>query len=129
VLLAGGAPTLRYSAASPEGSWTVTSFNTGDAVSSPIPGTELTADFAADGTLSGSAGCNSYSATYTTTDGGITITPPASTQKFCADPEGVSEQETAYLTVLPEAARFQLGEHGLELLRADGTIVATYAPR
>jgi heat shock protein HslJ len=129
VLLADGAPTLRFDAASPEGSWTVTSLNTGDALTSPIPGTELTATFAADGTLAGSAGCNGYSATYTTADGGITISPPASTQKLCAEPEGVSEQETAYLTVLPEAARFQLGEHGLELLRADGTFVATYEAR
>lgn len=130
VLLADGAPALRFDAASPEGSWTVTSLNTGDALTSPIPGTEITATFAADGTLSGSAGCcNTYSATYTTAGGGITISPPASTQKLCPEPKGVSEQETAYLTALPDAARFQLGEHGLELLRADGTFVATYAPR
>jgi heat shock protein HslJ len=129
VLLADGAPALRFRAASPVGSWTVTSLNTGDAVTSPIPGTELTADFAEDGSLSGSAGCNRYTAQYVATGDVMEISPPASTQKFCADPEGVSEQETAYLTVLPEAARFQLGEHGLELLRADGTIVATYAPR
>lgn len=129
VLIAEGAPALRFTAASPEGSWTVTSFNDGHAVTSPIPGTKLTATFAADGTLSGSAGCNGYSATYTTTGGDITISPPAATQKLCAEPEGVSDQEAAYLTVLPEATRFQLGEHGLELLRADGTFVATYEAR
>jgi heat shock protein HslJ len=129
VLLADGAPVLRFRAASPVGTWTVTSLNTGDAVTSPIPGTELTADFAEDGSLSGSAGCNRYTAQYVATGDVLEISPPASTQKFCAEPEGVSEQETAYLTVLPEAARFQLGEHGLELLRDDGTIVATYAPR
>jgi heat shock protein HslJ len=129
VLLADGAPALRFRAASPAGSWTVTSLATPDAVTSPIPGTELTATFAEDGTLSGSAGCNTYTATYTATGGDIAISPPAATQKLCPEPEGVSEQETAYLTALPQAARFGMGEHGLELLRADGTIVATYAPR
>jgi heat shock protein HslJ len=129
VLLAEGAPSLRFRAASPEGSWTVTSFVNGDAVTSPIPGTELTATFAADGTLSGSAGCNTYTATYETAEGSVTISPPASTRKFCDEPEGVMDQEAAYLAALPEAARFQLGEHGLELLRADGTFVATYEAR
>jgi heat shock protein HslJ len=128
VLLADGAPALRFRAASPEGSWTVTSLATGDALGSPIAGTEITATFAPDGTLSGSGGCNRYTTTYTTADGGIRIAPPAATQKLCVEPEGVSEQETAYLAALPEAARFQIGEHGLELLRADGTFVATYAP-
>jgi heat shock protein HslJ len=126
-LLADGSPSLRFRAASPEGSWTVTSLVMGDALTSPIAGTEITAAFAPDGTLSGSGGCNRYTTTYTTADGGIRIAPPAATQKLCVEPEGVSEQEAAYLAALPGAARFQIGEHGLELLRADGTFVATYA--
>ena len=129
VLLADGAPALRFRAASPVGSWTVTSLVHGDALTSPIPGTELTATFAEDGTLSGSAGCNSYTAMYVMANGILEISPPASTRKLCAEPEGVMEQEAAYLAALPETARFQLGEGGLELLRADGTFVTTYAPR
>ncbi len=129
VLLADGAPALRFQAASPVGSWTVTSLIHGDALSSPIPGTELTATFAEDGTLSGSAGCNQYTASYVGVQGILEISPPASTRKFCETPEGVMEQEASYLAALPKTARFQLGEHGLELLRADGTFVATYAPR
>lgn len=129
VLLADGAPLLRFRAGSPVGSWTVTSLVHRDALASPIPGTELTAVFAEDGTLSGSAGCNQYTARYATTGDVLEISPPASTRKFCETPEGVMDQEASYLAALPEAARFQLGENGLELLRADGTFVATYAPR
>ncbi|MGE0027343.1 MAG: META domain-containing protein [Thermoleophilia bacterium] len=129
VLLADGAPALRFHAASPAGSWAVTSLNTGDALTSPIPGTELTATFAEDGTLSGSAGCNQYNARYVASGDILEISPPASTRKFCETPEGVMDQEAAYLAALPKTARFQLGEHGLELLHADGTFVATYAPR
>ena len=129
VLVADAAPALRFRAASPVGSWTVTSLVNGDALTSPIPGSELTATFAEDGTLSGSAGCNSYTAQYVTTGGILEISPPASTRKLCEEPQGVMEQEAAYLAALPETARAQLGEHGLELLRADGTFVATYEAR
>jgi heat shock protein HslJ len=129
VLLADGAPALRFRAASPVGSWTVMSLVHGDALTSPIPGTELTATFAEDGTLSGSAGCNEYTAMYIMANGILEISPPASTRRFCAEPEGVMEQEASYLAALPDTARVQLGERGLELLRADGTFVATYEAR
>ena len=61
-----GAELLRYAAASPVGDWEATAFQTGTALASPLPGTEITATFADDGTLTGSAGCNSYTTTYTT---------------------------------------------------------------
>ena len=57
---ADGNELLRFEVASIAGSWAVTGVNTGDAVSSPILGTELTAVFADDGSLTGSAGCNNY---------------------------------------------------------------------
>jgi heat shock protein HslJ len=129
VLLTDGAPGLRFRAASTVGSWTVTSLVHGDALTSPIPGTELTATFAEDGTLSGSAGCNGYTASYAAVDGVLEISPPASTRKFCAEPEGVMDQEASYLAALQQTARYRIGENGLELLHADGTFVATYAPR
>ncbi len=129
VLLADGSPALRFRGASPVGSWTVTSLVRGDALTSPIPGTELTATFAEDGTLSGAAGCNRYTGRYTAERGILEISPPAATRMLCAEPDGVMEQEGSYLAALEETARFQIGERSLELLRADGTFVATYEPR
>jgi heat shock protein HslJ len=119
---------LRYRPASPVGSWQATSFLQGNAVSSPLPGTEVTATFAEDGTLSGSAGCNTYRTTYTTENGRIEIDPPASTKKACAEPEGIMEQEMDYLTALPTASRFELAGPTLDLLTAQGTFVATFTP-
>ena len=55
---------LRFRAASPVGEWVATMFLQRDAVSSTLLGTEVTATFGADGTLTGSAGCNTYRATY-----------------------------------------------------------------
>ena len=92
---------LRYVAATPVGSWQATGFLQDDAVKSTISGTEITATFDASGGLSGSAGCNTYRATYTTDRGGIEIEPPAGTQKACASPDGIMEQEAAYSPRFP----------------------------
>ena len=126
VLLDGdGADLLTFRVATPVGSWQATAFQ-GDAVSSLVAGTEITADFAEDGSLSGSAGCNTYRTTYTTDRGGIEIEAPAATKKACAEPEEIMEQEAAFLTALPTAARYEVAGPTLSLLTAEGTIVATF---
>ncbi len=93
----------------------------------PATRTAITATFADDGTLVGSAGCNTYRSTFTTDRGGIEIAPPAATRKTCATPDGVMVQEAAYLASLPTAACFRVDGGSLALLRADGTYVASYA--
>jgi heat shock protein HslJ len=123
VLLDGdGEELLRF----PAGDWTATSFLQGDAITSTIIGTEVTASFADDGTLSGSAGCNPYRTTYTTDRGAIAIEPPSTGRKACAEPEGVMELEQAYLSALPLALEYRLDGEMLTLLTAEGTIVANY---
>lgn len=127
VLLDGeGAEVLRYLSATPVGDWEVAAFLTGDAVQSPLPGTTLTATFAEDRTLTGSAGCNIYRATYTTDRGGIEISPPSATEKACVAPEGVMEQEAAYLAALPTAVKYRVDGGSLALLSADGTYVVSF---
>jgi heat shock protein HslJ len=121
-----GAELLRFRAAIPVGSWQATAFLQDDAVASLIAGSEITASFAEDGMLSGSAGCNTYRTTYTTDRGGIEIDPPASTKKACAEPKGIMEQEAAFLTALPTAVRYEVAGPSLELLTDEGTIVATF---
>ena len=72
------------------------------------------------GSLSGSAGCNAYTATYTTDRGAIEIGKPAATRKACAEPDGIMEQEAAYLEALPTAVRYRVAGRLLELLSAEG---------
>jgi heat shock protein HslJ len=120
------AEVLRYRVATPVGSWQATGILQPNAFTSLIGGTEITASFEEDGTLSGSAGCNTYRTTYETSLGGIEIALPAATQKACAEPEGVMEQEAAYLAALPTAVRYQVAGQKLELLSAEGTLVATF---
>lgn len=118
---------LRFGPATPVGEWTATGILTGDAFSSPLAGTELTAVFAADGALSGSGGCNRYTASYTAEKGTIGITPPAGTKMACGEPAGVMKQEETYLALLPQAVRFQSDGNTLELLAADGTRLVAFS--
>jgi heat shock protein HslJ len=126
---ADGNELLRYEVASIVGEWTVTGVNTGDAVVSPIIGTELTAEFAEDGSLAGSAGCNTYTTSYTANTGDIEIEPAAATKKFCPEPEGIMEQESAYLAALVAATRYGFNGAMMELSDDDDTRLVTLARR
>lgn len=99
--------------------WSAGMVNNGkQAVASLVQGSEITASFGADGTLSGSAGCNRYTATYTIQGDTITIAPPAATRKMCQAP--LMEQERNYLTALTHAVTYHLGESSLELRSRTG---------
>jgi heat shock protein HslJ len=125
VLYDGDDERLRFRTASPAGRWEVTGIRLPDSVSSPLPGTTLTATFGDDGKLSGNAGCNPYSTTYTTEGDTIEIAPPAAGEAACE--KAIMEQEQAYLQALPTAATYTVDGSILTLLKPDGTIVATFA--
>ncbi len=107
--------------------WHATGYNNGlGGVVSLIGGTQITAVFGEDGTLSGSGGCNNYSSTYTAKGDTITINPGASTEKACLEPAGLMEQETAYLQALSTAATYTIQGNALDLRTADGALVASF---
>jgi heat shock protein HslJ len=106
--------------------WQVTGVNNGrQAVVSVLAGTTLTMAFGADGRLTGSAGCNTFTATYTADGRGIRIAPPAATRKACALPEGTMAQEAAFLAALPTATSQTLEGDWLELRTADGALAVS----
>jgi heat shock protein HslJ len=108
-------------------SWTVTGYNNGkQAVVSVAVGSKLTAGFSVDGQVSGSAGCNKYTAAYQTSGQSITIGPAGSTRMMCADPAGVMEQESLYLKALQTAATYRMEGSQLELRTADGALAVTF---
>ena len=123
---ADGKELLRLTEASPTGDWTVTSFLQANAVTGPIAGTKITANFDDQGNLTGSAGCNDYHGSYTLTRNRLQISTLGATTKHCAEPKGVMEQEQQYLTVLPKTASYELQGENLTLLTPQHTIVATY---
>ena len=103
-------------------SWHVTSINNGkDAVVSLVAGTSVTMNFATDGKVAGSGGCNNYTSTYTQDGGKLTFTPAAATRRMCVA-SGVMEQEQAFLKALESAATARMEGNQLELRTADGAL-------
>ena len=107
--------------------WRATNYNNGnEAVVGILEGTELTAIFGEDGSLSGSAGCNNYVAGYTVDGSQITIGPAATTMMLCVEPEGIMEQEAAYLAALATAATYSINGQVLEMRTADDAMALRF---
>ncbi len=85
----------------------------------PLASTRIDARFGTDGALSGFAGCNDYNAGYQAGDGKITISPVAMTLKFCAEPDGVMDQEGLYVNLLQNASGYVV--EGTTVTLQDGT--------
>lgn len=105
--------------------WTLESLHTGDAVSSVIAGSEITAVFGEDGKVAGSAGCNNYFATYTVNGTAMTIGTAGSTRMACPD-EGIMKQESTYLMLLGTVAAFTIEGDRLSLMDENGTAVLVF---
>jgi heat shock protein HslJ len=106
--------------------WTLESFHTADAVSSVIAGTTITAVFDAEGSVSGSAGCNRYFASYNATGTSLSIGPAGSTKMYCGDP-GVMQQESTYLAALSKVKTFTIRSDRLSVSDARDTTILTFA--
>ena len=108
-------------------SWEPTAFNNGkQAVIGMLDGTNLTADFGKDGTLSGNSGCNRYTGEFKVTGNQITIGPLASTMMACSEPEGVMEQESQYLAALQSAATYEIEGNVMQLRTKDDALAAIF---
>lgn len=119
--VATAAPTPQQELESTE--WVLTSLQG----ASPLAGTQILLGFS-DGLASGFAGCNRYGGTYTAADGGaLAIGEIAITAEGCLEPEGVLEQEDAYIAALTRAAAYAMGEDRLEILDAEGQVMLTFA--
>ncbi len=81
----------------------------------------ITAAFGADGSLSGSAGCNTYSGDYQTDGAILTVGPLASTRKACEDP--VMRTEDTFLDLLQNAGTWSLDGGALVITASDGGVL------
>ncbi|MCM2466729.1 META domain-containing protein [Methanoculleus oceani] len=108
--------------------WQLTRYTTGggSAVASPIPGTNVTLAFDPDGTLSGSAGCNAYSAPYRVNETGIAVERVIATKASCSEPAGIMEQEGAYLDLLRSAAGYRIVGGTLAVIDGNGRAILFY---
>jgi heat shock protein HslJ len=105
--------------------WEVTGINTGTAVSSPVLGSKVTATFGEDGRVTGTAGCNTYTTGYTLDGDTLAIDLVASTSMYCNSPDGVMEQEAAFLEALKRSSTVEAAATGFTLRDAGGSIQLT----
>lgn len=104
------------------GRWNATGVNNGKGgVASLVPGSTVTMDFAADGTVAGSAGCNTYRSSYEADGDTLHFTPAAATRKVCVD-AALMEQEQAFFQALETVAAMRLEADRLELRTAQGAL-------
>ena len=108
--------------------WTLVAYHNGRGLVTPLADTQITATFNPETGLTGSAGCNTYQATYEQTDHALTVGMAASTRRLCGQPDGVMQQEAAFLAMLPAVATYALSPDQLDLKNAAGVTIAQFLP-
>ncbi|MCC6626153.1 MAG: META domain-containing protein [Chloroflexi bacterium] len=108
--------------------WIANGINNGrGGVQSLVDGTEVTATFGADSTVTGSAGCNRFNGNYTVTGSAIKIGALATTRMAC--PEPVMTQEAAFLAAMQNATVYSITGDRLELRDNDGALQVGFAAK
>ncbi len=77
------------------------------------------------GKATGSDGCNRYTAPYTSKGGALEVSPGAMTRMAC--PEDRMQHADAFMAALTGAKGYRVGSGKLDLLGADGAVLATLA--
>jgi len=119
--------------ASVVGSWVATGVNDQEGenagvVSSAVT-SEVTAQFAPDGDLTGFDGCNDYATTYELDGEAISIDPMIGQTRMACPSDELAEQSAWYIGALTNAATWSVDPSGrLELRDEDGSLQVSYAP-
>lgn len=103
-------------------SWNVTNINNGrQAVVSIVPGSTVTMVFDTEGRVSGTTGCNQFTASYSVDGNNLQFSSAATTRRACADP-GVDEQEKAFLHAFESVRTMHIEGDLLVLRQEDGAM-------
>jgi len=89
------------------------------------PGSSISIQFTTDGNVSGSAGCNRYMGSYTTSGKSLTISAPLATTMMACE-QAIMDQEVAYLKALAEVKTFTISGDQLTLNDADKKGILVY---
>lgn len=119
----GGKPAA--GAADLEGiTWSLLSYGTPDSPKVLVDDTEITLEFdLAEGRISGSAGCNSYFSEITIKGDRLTTSVVGNTEMYCMNPNGVMEQEVAYVTALSLVESYHVQDGQLRITCTDGQVL------
>jgi len=105
--------------------WRLFSYTDGKGGMANVIGEQpITALFRADGTLTGSSGCNQYTAGYSTSGSSIKITPGISTMMACAP--AVMDQESRYFSLMSDATTYSINGDTMLLFDSSGKAILAY---
>ena len=88
------------------------------------PTVTITANFGADGNITGSGGCNNYSAAYTTSGKDLTVQSPVSTMMACS--EVANQQESQYFYLLEGTGTYEIKGDKLTIKDSSGQTTLEY---
>jgi heat shock protein HslJ len=96
---------------------------------SPLEGSRITHNLGEEG-FEGYAGCNNYGGEYEAADEGILVTSDIFlTAVGCSSPEGIMEQEMAYVQALGSSATYRLTNDRLEIADTSGETILVFTGR
>lgn len=104
------------------GEWQLQSYG---ALDNPIPAQAEANIVFKNGTVSGKAGCNTFSGQYRVTGNKVTFSNLASTLMACLGP-GVMEQESAIMQGLHDAGQFSVKDNQLVIYHDQGKQVLVF---
>lgn len=102
--------------------WQATGINNGKGGVVSSAATPMATARFSEGQITGSGGCNSFTASYELDGDRVTIGPAAATRKFCNEPEGIMDQEQQYFEALSRATTYSLMPERLELRDDSGSL-------
>jgi heat shock protein HslJ len=102
--------------------WELISLNGGDL----IEGKSITLRFG-ETSLEGSGGCNTYGGSYTVSEDRLSVSGVYATEMACMEPEGIMDQEQAYLQLLNTVPRYRVEDDQLELYNEAGSPILVFA--
>jgi len=102
--------------------WELISLNGGDL----IEGRAITLHFA-ETSLEGSGGCNTYGGSYTVSEDRLSVSGVYATEMACMEPEGIMDQEQAYLQLFNAITRYRVEGDQLELYNEAGSPTLVFA--
>ena len=105
--------------------WVLQSYGEPGNLKDILADTEIKAEFvSSEGTVKGSAGCNSYFGSYDVKGNQISIPGPVgATEMYCTEPEGIMEQEQEYLAILQNAETYDIEDDQLQIFSGDKVLI------
>ena len=110
--------------------WVLESYGPLDNPADVIKDTGITAEFdRTDEQIRGTGGCNTYFSQYGTRRGNelSILAPLARTEMWCAQPEGLMDQEDEYLTILGNAVTYRVTGDELSIFSSNDQVLVYYA--